>query len=60
MNIRQKKNLHVTEVFEGGPDELGGIVAMLILVDRLLVKLINDPFDIPIWCSLANKKIFFS
>ena len=35
----------MTDELEGGP-ELGGITAE-ILVDRLLVKLINDPFDIP-------------
>jgi hypothetical protein len=47
----RKGYLHVTDVFEGGP-ELGGIVAML--VDRLLVKLINDPFDIPRECLLNS------
>lgn len=35
----------MTDELEGGP-EFGGITAE-ILVDRLLVKLINDPFDIP-------------
>lgn len=39
------KFLHVTDELEGGP-ELGGITVE-ILVDRLLVKLINEPFDIP-------------
>lgn len=37
--------LHVTDELEGGP-ELGGIIAEM-LVDRLLVRLISEPFDIP-------------
>ena len=43
----------MTDELEGGP-ELGGITAE-ILVDRLLVKLINDPFDIP----TADVFVFF-
>ena len=53
IDAQQWKYLHVIDVFDGGPELVA--ITVFMLVDRLLVKLIKEPFESPDFYQKQNK-----